>query len=143
MYFNKKIFLPTLAIVSVTLAACQDSTSPKPSQINEEEYGIKKEIPQPSVTIAVPDNPTRVEDEYINLEPIPDSEFNAMMAKNEEKLKSSNATLNKLELSEEIQNNVSISDHEYSATNSIKNSSQTELDAVNQAIQAALPALDE
>lgn len=143
MFFDRKIVLPIMAIVLLSSSGCQKQEVPNATIIEENESGVNIKPTQPSV-VPTPNKDTKLEQEqFTKLEPVSDSEFDALMKKNEDNIKSSNAMLNTLDSSVELENDDSIVNDEYSATKTITTSSNTELDAVNQAIQAALPALEE
>lgn len=142
MSIKIKINTVLLATIALGLAACQDQ---KKENVSPEVFH-QKTMPAETSTQAVKnlasESQTSIE-EYRKLTPVLDNEFKENMRRKYELLEKSNAKLDTSYKTQNAVNNANINSNDNVATKSDKNTGLTELDAVEQAIQAAAPALED
>lgn len=142
MYFKNKISITLLAVFSLGLASCQDQ---KKERASPEVFRQHSEQGPPSTTTVqnvVVESEVRVE-EYRDLAPILDTKFHENIRKKTEQLEQSNAKLVNSGTTHFTEKDANINSYDNVTMKSDKNTSLTELDAVEQAIQAAAPALED
>lgn len=142
MSIKNKINTVLLASFAFGLASCQDQKKEKVSPEVFHHYSDPGETIEPSVKDIVSEPKAPVE-EYRKLTPVLDAEFEENMRRKTELLEQSNAKLENSSTTHYAENDANINSHDNVTTKSEKKTGLTELDAVEQAIQAAAPALDD
>lgn len=140
-----KINSKTALLVSLSflISACQEHKSENlPHESNDQPVSNNVQL-QATNQSSVAVKPNISESKPRVLTPISNAEFEESMRKKNESLDMSNAILARSESTHNIKNDVNMDSDIYMATKTDKNTNLTELDAVEQAIQAAAPALDD
>ena len=140
MFIKNKINTVLLASLVFGLASCQDQKKEKISPEVIHSYTDPGKTIEPSVKDIVSEPQAPVE-EYRKLTPVLDAEFEENMRRKTELLEQSNAKLESSSTTHYLENDDNINSNDDATKKSEKNTGLTELDAVEQAIQAAAPAL--
>ena len=122
------------------LASCQDQKKEKISPEVIHSYTDPGKRIEPSVKDIVSEPQAPVE-EFRKLTPVLDADFEENMRRKTELLEQSNAKLDSSSTTHYLENDDNINSNDDATMKSEKNTGLTELDAVEQAIQAAAPAL--
>lgn len=142
MSIKIKINTVLLAILAFGLASCQDQ---KKEKVSPEAFNQSSE-PSETISPTVKDigsEPQAPVEEYRKLTPVLDVEFEDNMREKTKLLEQSNAKLENSSTTHYAENDANINSHDNVTTKSEKNTGLTELDAVEQAIQAAAPVLED
>ncbi|MCP0917786.1 hypothetical protein MUB04_14720 [Acinetobacter indicus] len=142
MSIKIKISSVLLATLALGLIACQDQKKENVSPEIFHQKSIPAETPTPTVKNLASESQNSIE-EYRKLTPVSDNEFKENMRRKYELLEKSNAKLDTSYKTHNAINNANINSNDNVTTKSDKNTGLTELDAVEQAIQAAAPALED
>lgn len=142
MFVKKNIHAAILASLAFGLVACQEQKKEKLSPEVFREYTEPSEVLSPTVKDLIAESKNTGE-EYRKLEPVLDEDFKKNMWEMENLLDQSNAKLVNPDITHNSENDANIISNDNETAISDKNSGLTELDAVEQAIQAAAPALED
>ena len=142
MSIKNKIDTALLVTIALGLTACQDQKKENVSPEVFHQKSMPAETPTQTVKNLASESQTSIE-EHKKLTPVLDNEFQENMRRKYELLEKSNAKLDTSYKTHNAVNNANINSNDNVTTKSDKNTGLTELDAVEQAIQAAAPALED